>query len=137
MIEGSSGESDVSGEAPSIRLTISRIFKRFHHFYRLTDISAFLNEGFFILQHNLHQDSPPSDGSSRFPFLHPILLWVEHGQLLHDHHLPGLVWSNISQRRQQTNFIRWQTSLWMRTLPLSLWRHNMSSDTGDPSILNL
>lgn len=28
MIEGSSGESDVSGEAPSIRLTISRIFKR-------------------------------------------------------------------------------------------------------------
>ena len=91
MIEGSSGESDVSGEAPSIRLTISRIFKRFHHFYRLTDISAFLNEGFFILQDNLHQDSPPSDGPSRFPFLHPILLWVEHGQLLHDHHLPGLV----------------------------------------------
>merc|ERR1719361_619020 len=28
MIEGSSGESDVSGEAPSIRLTISRIFNR-------------------------------------------------------------------------------------------------------------
>ena len=75
--------------------TVGRIFllsTAFHiHFYRLADITTFLNEGFFILQDNLHQDSPPSDGSSRFPFLHPIVLWVEHGQLLHNHHIPGVV----------------------------------------------
>ena len=136
MIEGSSGESDVSGEAPSIRLTISRIFNRFQHFYRLADISVFLNEGFFILP------THPSPGQSSFR-------WLFSFSFSSPNRSRGRTWSATtrspssrfglvkSQRFQQTNFIRWQTSLWMRTLPLSLWRHNMSLDTGDSSILKM
>ena len=98
MIEGSSGEGQGSGEAPSISLTISRIFDR-------CDILQFICQdsqpcmdifpsqySIFLLTHNIaYQDCPSSNGTSCVPFLYPVLFWVQHGRLLHNHNIPGMV----------------------------------------------
>ena len=35
-----------------------------------------------------HQERPPPHGAARLPVLHPVLLRVQHGELLHSHHPP-------------------------------------------------
>ena len=89
MIEGSSGESQGTGEAPSIRLTISRIFDRWRILLSLSSLSICL---LFLWPNPLAtmQDCSSSDGSPCVPLLHPVLLRLQHGQLLHNHHLPGM-----------------------------------------------
>ena len=79
MIESSSGEEE--GEVPSISLTISRIFDRCGSI--LFQVNTTIKNG--------TQDCSPANGSTCIPVLHPILLWVQHGQLLHHHYLPGMV----------------------------------------------
>ena len=75
-----------------------------------------------------------SSCSSSSPSPSPALTWSATTRSPSSRFSFGYI--DLSNHNKPTLF-RWQTFLSMRTLPLSWWQHNMSSDIGDPQFEHL